>query len=282
MDRWAKGVQLGAAAARRDAATRWDYGDALLASIGQPSRRGVSNGDHERIERWRHEVAEAAKVDIDFLPTHNTLTHYRVAAFTFPPEHREGLPIFAAHEIACAWDRGDIADRFAFVERVRRDDGRVRVDDVRKALGRMTTRVPSEGPATPRQTAAALADPEVVHELASSPEGRRAVEAAYDALPAPAPPPLPDSHRVPQPEPAAPTAGDYLAEPAPDPSDYEVDHLIARAAREMRTARDRVRQYGLRTRRDIAATRDLMDALVDDAAEVMAAVHAAAGQEVPK
>lgn len=60
---------------------------------------------------------------------------------------------------------------------------------------------------------------------------------------------------------------------ASDPSQYELDHLLLKAARPLHDARTRVERYGVRTMRPIAEAHDILDALADDVAAITAAVH---------
>jgi hypothetical protein len=52
-------------------------------------------------------VADAAQLDVQLLPSRESLTQYRLAASVFPPEHRTGLPVHAGYVIAVAHRAGD-------------------------------------------------------------------------------------------------------------------------------------------------------------------------------
>ena len=79
--------------------------------------------------------------------------------------------------------------------------------------------------------------------------------------------------REPAPAPRAPLTAEYVREPAPDPSDYELDSLVMDVARRARLVRDRVSKYGVRTVDDVRATLTDLDAAISDLSEVRAAVR---------
>lgn len=68
------------------------------------------------------------------------------------------------------------------------------------------------------------------------------------------------------------TAAEYLRDPAPDPSDYEIDHLALDLARRARELRDRVRRYGVRTMGNLGDTLRDLDSAMADTGEARAAV----------
>lgn len=63
------------------------------------------------------------------------------------------------------------------------------------------------------------------------------------------------------------------------PERYEIDKFIARVARAMHEARQRVDTFDLRSLRPLAELRDALNQIADDVAVVTAAVHAALEEE---
>jgi len=89
-------------------------------------------------------------------------------------------------------------------------------------------------------------------------------------------PPADRLYRMRHGDPVAPpegTAAEYLRDPAPDPSDYEMDHLVLQGARIAREIRSRIDRYGVRTMGTPQDTLRDLDSMISDAAEARAAVQ---------
>ena len=118
------------------------------------------------------------------------------------------------------------------------------------------------------------AEPEDIEQMVSElPSEQRAVIAQAAVETPPVPPTIP---------PVDGTAAEYLRAPAPDPSEYEIDHLALDLARRARELRDRIRRYGVRTMNQPGDTLRDLDSMIADATEARAAVQEYINEEALK